>query len=102
MDKRKPNTNALGDKWTKKQILEVWRKDNIPVHNYAVEEYRTDMCGFVIKFSEFGKKTEYGWEIDHIIPVAIGATDLIINLQALHWKVNKHKGDDINFTCPNL
>ncbi|MCB9047275.1 MAG: HNH endonuclease [Chitinophagales bacterium] len=43
---------------------------------------------------EFGNRgSEYGWEIDHIIPVAAGGTDNIHNLQALHWKVNEEKGD---------
>lgn len=43
---------------------------------------------------EYGKTTQYGWEVDHIKPVAHGGTDNVANLQALHWQNNRHKGDN--------
>ena len=41
----------------------------------------------------------YGWEIDHINPVASGGGDEIGNLQPLNWKNNSAKGDKLNWQC---
>lgn len=57
-------------------------------------EYRLDDLGAVIKKSEYGKKTEFGWTIDHIFPVSLGGDDNIRNLQLLHWSNKERKGDD--------
>ena len=46
-----------------------------------------------IHFDKYGDtKSEYGWEIDHIKPLAKGGGNEMENLQPLHWKVNKKKG----------
>ena len=37
-------------------------------------------------FDKYGDtSSDYGWEIDHIKPVARGGTDNLNNLQALYW-----------------
>jgi 5-methylcytosine-specific restriction endonuclease McrA len=41
----------------------------------------------------------YGWEIDHINPVANGGTDIDNNLQPLNWKNNAAKSDKLNWLC---
>ena len=47
-----------------------------------------------IHFNKYGDiKPDYGWEIDHIKPVAKGGGDEFDNLQPLYWKTNRHKGD---------
>lgn len=57
---------------------------------------RKDNCGAWIKWTEYGNTdNEWGWEIDHIYPVARGGTNIHTNLQALHWKNNRAKGDSI-------
>ncbi len=61
--------------------------------NLDPNEYRLDDFGAIIKRTEHGKQTEYGWSVDHIFPVSKGGDDNIRNLQALHWSNNKLKGD---------
>ena len=68
--------------------LEVWKKGEI-IPEYNAAQWRRDQYGNAISFTAYGDRTsEYGWEIDHIIPIADGGTDVIGNLRPLHWKVN--------------
>lgn len=62
---------------------------------------RKDACGAWIKWADYGDtNSEWGWEIDHIHPVVLGGTDHPNNLQALHWKNNRAKGDSITGFTP--
>lgn len=97
---RKPNTNRLGGNWSEAQKLSVWRRGK-RVNGKSTLTWREDKCGKLIKWSEHGNRnSRYGWEIDHIKAVANGGTDLLSNLQPLHWKNNLDKANKRYWRCP--
>jgi hypothetical protein len=89
---RQHNTTRTGGGFSALQIAAVWQRGRV-VPGYNPNEYRKDSCGAWMKRSEYGQTTNYGWEIDHIRPVAAGGTDDMANLQPLFWKNNRHKSD---------
>lgn len=96
---RNTNTNSRGGQFDAQTIAQVWNKAQAVSGNDPAV-YRKDACGAWIARSQYGRTTEYGWEIDHMKPVAKGGTDDLANLQPLHWKNNRHKGDSYpNWSC---
>lgn len=81
-------------------INAVWQKATMVV-GYNSSLIRKDACGAWIYRSEYGNvNSQYGWEIDHIKPVAKGGLTIISNLQPLQWGNNRHKSDDFpNWSC---
>jgi len=62
----------------------VWAKGRI-IPNFDSKIWRWDICGKVIKYEEHGNtNSPYGWEIDHINPIAKGGPDTIENSQPLY------------------
>jgi hypothetical protein len=88
---RESNTKTSGGSFSKATIRAVWKKAIVDP-GYTI--FKKDRCGATIKRDDYGKTQIYGWEIDHIKPVAKGGTDDLGNLEPLHWENNRHKADD--------
>lgn len=56
-----------------------------------------DVAGAEIDKAAYGNRnSDYGWEVDHVIPISKGGTDDLSNLRPLHWQNNKAKGDEFD------
>ena len=73
-------------------LSQIWAK-GIPVATHDQNYSRMDEAGNWIVWNEYGKRTQFGWEVDHIIPVSRGGTNAFSNLQPLHWRANRAKAD---------
>ena len=63
-----------------------------PIQGHSPADYRIDAHFNVIAWSQYGSLSEYGWEIDHVHPSALGGSDHPSNLRALHWRANRSHG----------
>jgi hypothetical protein len=76
--------------FTSDEVQSVWDKGNV-VSGQNQVEWRKDACGAWIGRSFYGdRKSDYGWEVDHIDP---NGGDSLSNLQPLQWKNNVSKSD---------
>lgn len=85
---KKYNTRTDGQPFDQDEVDDVWKKA------FGSEETGKDCCDAPIEKSAYGKTGRYGWEIDHIKPRSKGGTDHPDNLQPLHRKNNRAKGDN--------
>ena len=82
--------------------LRIWQKARV-VDGYDSTKYRQDACGAWIVYTDYqNRDSDYGWEIDHIYPVARlkeanvsqQEIDDIKNLRPLNWRNNVSKASD--------
>lgn len=71
----------------------VWRKAT-SVEGYDSTKWRKDFAGAWIQRSQFGIRSGYGWEIDHLMPKSLGGSDEIGNLLPMHWRNNVNKANN--------
>jgi hypothetical protein len=69
----------------------VWNKGKI-IRERDPTKYRKDNYGNVIHYSDHGKTSMYGWDIDHTIPKAKGGSNDISNLEPVHYSKNRSMG----------
>ena len=91
--KRTSNTTIYGSPFSNYDVERVWQKGQIQL-GYDPSKYRKDRCGAWMYRLAYGTTGEYGWEIDHKQPVSRGGSDDLMNLQPLHWRNNRGKGND--------
>jgi len=87
-------------RWSQATIQKVWQKARQAGIENEAKGFRKDTCGAWMLFSQHGNRnSKYGWEVDHIFPESHGGTDLLSNLQPLHWRNNAEKGDSSRLRC---
>ena len=78
---------------TEELIEAVWQKAQVVPDNNP-NEFRQDYAGAWIRREDYGKSSNYGWDIDHIRPKSKGGTDGIENLIPVQHQNNCRKADD--------
>lgn len=79
--------------WPDQIVAQVWSKGTV-VPGYDPGLHRKDICGALLAWRDYGnRKSDYGWEVDHIQAVANGGSNVLSNLRPLHWKNNAAKKD---------
>lgn len=54
--------------------------------------YKVDCDGRYMLWTEYGKRSMYGWQIDHAFPSVFGGLTVGANLRARHWRGNAEAG----------
>ena len=79
---------------TESEMLKVaaWQKA-VPITTHDPNFARKDRFNNWIVWSDYGKTTQFGWEIDHIVPTSWGGLDARPNVAATHWQANRKKSN---------
>ena len=86
----RPSTTDKERKFENEMMVSVWAKATNNHEQIELEAF--DVCGKLMLWDEYGNRhSEYGWEIDHILPREKGGRTTIENLQPLNWKSNEEK-----------
>lgn len=80
--------------WIEQKKIAAWQACR-PIQGYPSAQYRIDAYGNLILWSHHGKQGEYGWEVDHILALALGGADSLANVRALHWRANRQLGSGV-------
>jgi hypothetical protein len=59
-------------------------------------EFRRDCLGNLVRYADFGNRhSPFGWELDSLVPWALGGSTDPENLQALNWKATAARDDRV-------
>ena len=59
-------------------------------------EFRKDCLGNLVRYADYGNRhSPFGWELDCIVPRAMGGSTDAENLQALHWRANAARSENL-------
>lgn len=64
-------------------IRSVWERTT---RQPGFETFSVDAKGTMINLFDYGRRSEYGWEIELIVPPELGGTLDASNLHAIHWR----------------
>lgn len=74
--------------YSKETLQLVWEK-GMEIMDRGPSVWRRDAFGNLIRRQDYGnRKSDYGWEVDHIIPVSMDGSDELPNLRPLQWEAN--------------
>jgi hypothetical protein len=99
---KKTSSKTSGGSFNDLEIATVWSKA-LGIPGQDMRLWRQDQCGAYMYRDHYSNtNSKWGWEIDHIQPVAHRGTDDLSNLQALHWQNNRRKGDTVGSYTPAI
>lgn len=70
------------------ELRQIWQKASPAPSPRSPSEWRMDAFHALIKWSGYGKRTEYGWDVDYITPRSMGGRGDMGNLRPMHWMNN--------------
>jgi hypothetical protein len=78
-------------------VEEIWRKavwsKGREIFGLDPGLWRADHFDSWMFYPDHGdRNSQFGWEIDHVFPSALGGSDTIDNLRPLHWRNNSSLG----------
>jgi hypothetical protein len=75
-----------------KEVKKFWENE------FGNSEVGYDFADYEVRKAAYGQTgSEYGWDIDHILPKSLGGTDHYYNLQITHISTNKERGNKLSF-----
>lgn len=84
-------TNLCQLPWLEQKKIAAWQRCR-ERPGFLPQDWRLDDFGTAIRRSDYGVQGDHGWEVDHIVPTALGGVDTLDNVRALHCRKNRQLG----------